>query len=228
MAILINFQTDMKTEKQKVAQSLLLLKILREDENVFGRTKLQKQVFLNELRLIQSNLGGLYYNYFRYNYGPFSSDLFTDFTVLANKGFLHKTTFRLTDRGRYLVDYVEGSIKGYRGNAKIFDTVDSTTRKYKKYNGTQLVKMVYRLEVEPDDMPGQKLQVEDVDTFVNILLPELHKYKHELEFPTGILEDVKDELAMDQDTWNRLEDTRADVIKGASRDLMKAVSADPL
>ena len=177
----------MKTERQKIAQSLLLLKILREDENIFGRTKLQKQVFLNELRLIQSNLGGLYYNYFRYNYGPFSSELFTDFTVLANKGFLHKTTFRLTDRGRYLVEYVEGSIKGYKGNAKIFETVESTTRKYKKYNGTQLMKMVYRLEVEPDDMPGQKLQVEDIDTFVNILLPELHKYKFELEFPAGIL-----------------------------------------
>ena len=218
----------MKTEKQKIAQSLLLLKILREDENVFGRTKLQKQVFLNELRLIQSNLGGLYYNYFRYNYGPFSSELFTDFTVLANKGFLHKTTFRLTDRGRYLVDYVEGSIKGYRGNAKIFETVESTTRKYKKYNGTQLMKMAYRLEVEPDDMPGQKLQVEDIDTFVNILLPELHKYKFELEFPAGILEDIKEELAMEQSTWDSLENIHANVITKATRNLMKVVSADPL
>ena len=218
----------MKTEKQKIAQSLLLLKILREDENVFGRTKLQKQVFLNELRLIQSDLGGLYYNYFRYNYGPFSSDLFTDFTVLGNKGFLHKTTFKLTERGQYLIDYVEGSIKNFKANAKIFEMVESTTRKYRKYNGTELMKMVYRLEVEPDDMRGQQLQIENIDTFVNILLPELHKYKHELEFPSGILEDVKEELAMDQDTWNNLAETRADVIKKASRDLMKAVSADPL
>ena len=218
----------MKTEKQKIAQSLLLLKILREDENVFGRTKLQKQVFLNELRLIQSNLGGLYYNYFRYNYGPFSSELFTDFTVLANKGFLQKTTFRLTDRGRYLVDYVEGSIKGYRGNAKIFEMVESTTRKYKKYNGTQLMKLAYLLEVEPDDMPGQKIQIEDIDTFVNILLPEIHKYKFELEFPTGILQDIKEELAMEQSTWDSLEDIHASVITKATRNLMKAVSADPL
>jgi uncharacterized protein YwgA len=173
-------------------------------------------------------LGGLYYNYFRYNYGPFSSELFTDFTVLANKGFLHKTTFRLTDRGRYLVDYVEGSIKGYKGNAKIFETVESTTRKYKKYNGTQLMKMAYRLEVEPDDMPGQKIQVQDIDTFVNILLPELHKYKFELEFPAGILEDIKEELAMEQSTWDSLEDIHANVITKATRNLMRLVSADPL
>ena len=217
----------MKTEKQKITQSLLLLKILLEDANIFGRTKLQKQVFLNELRLIQSNLGGLYYRYFRYNYGPFSSDLFADFTVLGNKGFLHKTTFKLTDRGQYLIDYVEGSIKRYKGNSKIFDMIENTTRKYRKYNGTELMKMVYRLEVEPDDMPGQRLQVEEIDTFVNILLPELHSFKHEMEFPTGILEDIKDELAMEQSTWNSLEETHANTIKKASRDLMKAVSADP-
>jgi uncharacterized protein YwgA len=218
----------MKSEKQKISQSLLLLKILREDENIFGRTKLQKQVFLNELRLIQSNLGGLYYKYFRYNYGPFSSDLFTDFTVLGNKGFLHKTTFRLTDRGRYLIDYVEGSIKGYKENSRIFQTVENTTRKYRKYNGTELMKMVYRVEVEPDDMPGQRLQIENIDTFVNILLPELHHLKHEIEFPTGILENIKEELAMAQSTWDSLEDIHANVIKNASRNLMKAVSADPL
>src|SRR5438034_10006626 len=109
---------DMKTEKQKISQRLLLLRILAKDGNMWGNLKLQKQVFLNELNLINADMGGLYYKYFRYQFGPFSSDLTTDFQWLSNLGIVHKTTFKLTERGRYFVEFTEGMLKDYRHNSK--------------------------------------------------------------------------------------------------------------
>lgn len=217
----------MKNEKQKISQSLLLLKILQEDGNILGNLKLQKQVFLNELKLIESNTGGLYYKYYRYKLGPFSTDLLTDFTVLVNKGFVHKTTYRLTRRGQYLIDFVEGSIRNYRHNEKIFGLIKHTTEKYRKYTGIQLMKLIYNLEVEPEDMPGKKVKIEDIPTFTDILLPECRSFKHELKIPAHILSDIKEELAMDRDTWDCLEETHANAIRKATRSLSEAVSSDP-
>ncbi len=225
---LLNALIAMKTDKQKISQSLLLLKILQEDRNILGNLKLQKQVFLNELKLIESDMGGLYYKYFRYNYGPFSSDLWTDFSILANKGFIHKTTYRLTERGRYLVKFVEGSIAKYQDNEKIFSLIKHTTGKYKKYTGSQLMKLVYDLAVEPEDIPGEKVKIEDMPTFTEILLPECHTFKYELKIPNHLLDDIKSELAMDKETWDNLEESHVQAIKKATQELKNAIAADPL
>lgn len=217
----------MKTEKQKISQSLLLLKILQEDGNILGNLKLQKQVFLNELRLLQSNIGGLYYKYFRYNYGPFSGDLWMDFTLLANKGFVYKTTHELTPRGRYLLEFVEGSIRKHKDNEEIFNLIERTTAKYRKYTGTQLMNLVYELVVEPEDMPRQKVKIEDIPAHTNILLPECHTFKYELKIPDHFLDDIKSELGMDKDTWDNLEENHAQAIKRATQELKNAIAADP-
>lgn len=224
---LLSALVAMKTKKQKMSQSLLLLKILQEDENILGNLKLQKQVFLNELKLLESDMGGLYYKYFRYNYGPFSSDLWTDFTVLANRGFIHKTTYRLTERGQYLIKFVEGSISKYQNNEKIFDLIKHTTGKYRKYTGSQLMKIVYNLAVEPEDIPGEKVKIEDMPTFTEILLPECHTFKYELKIPDYLLDDIKSELAMDKETWNNLEENHVQAIKRATQELKNAIAADP-
>lgn len=189
---------------------------------------MQKQVFLNELRLLQSNIGGLYYKYFRYNYGPFSGDLWMDFTLLANKGFVHKTTYELTLRGRYLLEFVEGSIRKYKDNEEIFNLIERTTAKYRKYTGAQLMNLVYDLVVEPEDMPGKKVKIEDIPAHTDILLPECHSFKYELKIPSQILSDIKEELAMDLDKWDHLEETHSSAVRKATRSLSAALSADPL
>jgi uncharacterized protein YwgA len=214
----------MKTEKQKISQLLLLLKILETDNNIFGNLKLQKQVFLNELTLTRSNIGALYYKYFRYNYGPFSADLMDDYNVLAHKGFIHKTTYSLTERGEYLIEYIEGFIRKHKNNEHIFRKVEKTTERYKRYNGTELMQKVYRLVVEPEDMPGQSMKVKDIPAFKDILMPECHEFKYALKIPPRILDDVKTELAMDQDEWGNLERTRADAVEDATKSLMRELS----
>lgn len=215
----------METEKQKLSQSLLLLKILGADDNIFGNLKLQKQVFLNEWNLIKSDLGGLYYKYFRYHLGPFSADLTSTFQWLANVGLVHKSTYKLTNRGEYLVNFLEGTTKHYRRNSKIFKTLDKTIDKYKPYTGQQLMNMVYRMVIEPEDMPGEKLKIKDIPAFTDILLPECRQLKYELEIPQHILKDIKAELDFDKDQQTRLHKRLPKLLKQSEKQLRAALDS---
>ena len=218
----------MKTEQQKISEIILLLKVLQEDDNIGGATKLQKQIFLNELQLTDRKSGGLYYKYFRYNYGPFSRQLQDNFNALVNLGFVHKTTYRPTERGKYLIGYVEGCIANYQDNALIFDIIGTTTAKYRKYNGSQLMRLVYDMAISPIERPDHKMKIKDIQIFTDLLLPECETFKHELSFPDQIFSDIKAELSMDKETWDNLEDTHAGAIKKATEELKNAIAADPL
>jgi predicted DNA-binding protein (UPF0278 family) len=60
------------------------------------------------------------------------------------------------------------------------------------------MKLVYQLFIEPEDMPGSELKIEQMPTFMDILLPDRHEFKYEFQIPPSILEDVKDELAFNE------------------------------
>lgn len=215
----------MKTEKQKLSQMLLLLRILSRDGNILGNLKLQKQVFLNELALMHSDFGGLYYKYFRYHLGPFSAELAGDFLWIGEVGLAHKTTYKLTDRGQYLVEFVEGTIGGYKHNAQILKIVDKTTQKYESYDGQKLMRLVYQLEIEPEDMPGSELKVAQMPPFMDILLPECHEFKHQFEIPAPILEDIKAEIALTPEQEKKLNKKAPLLIAQSAKRLGDAILA---
>ena len=214
----------MKPEKQKIAEAILLLRILHQDSNILGNLKLQKEVFLSELNLLRSKMGGLYYKFFRYTLGAYSPELAESFKLLVERGFVYKSSFKLTDRGMYLVEFTEGAIKDYRHNAKILSNIDSTVKQYKHYNGMQLKRIVYDLKLEFDDMPGKKVRVEDIPTFFDILVPEHSEVSFSLEIPAHILEDIKTELAMDESSWEALGKEDPKVLKRSKRRLLAALN----
>ncbi len=214
----------MKTEKQKISEALLLLRILHKDNNILGNLKLQKEVFLTELNLLQSDLGGLYYKYFRYNLGPYSKELAENFKWLAERGFVHKTTYSLTERGIYLVEFMEGVLREYKKNAKIFDLVDSTVSQYRDYNGYKLTNVVYNLKVAPHDLPDEEIKVKDIPVFTDILVAEDFEDAANLEFPPSILDSLRAELEMDKKTWDALLEKNPDTLRRAKRQLLAAIA----
>lgn len=214
----------MKTEKQIIAEKLLLLRILYKDNNIWGNLKLQKEVFLSELNLLGARLGGLYYKYFCYNLGPYSKELAENFKLLIERGFIHKSTYDLTNRGIYFVEFVEGVIGNYKKNSKILKTVDSTVEKYKKYNGDQLMRIVYNLKVTPCAIPDKKIKVRDIPVFSDILVPEECQTKINLEIPPHIFDDIKAELEMDSESWETISKRSRGAVKRADRRLLSAIA----
>lgn len=214
----------MKTEKQKIAQTVLLLRILQKDNNIFGNLKLQKEVFLSELNLLNSKLGGLYYKYFRYTFGPYSKELAETFKVLRNRGFVHKTTYTLTERGTYFVEFVEGVIANYKQNSKILDALDSTVAEYRKCNGYQLTNTVYNMKIAPHDFPNEKMKIKDIPIFCDILVPDKSQTRINLDIPSHILNDIKAELEMDSEYWDSILERNQDAVKRADRRLLSAIA----
>lgn len=210
----------MKTEKQIIAEKLLLLRILQKDHNITGNLKLQKQVFLSELSLLNSRLGGLYYKYFRYTYGPYSKELAETFKSLADRGFVHKTTYTLTDRGIYFVEFVEGMIGNYKENSTILRVVDSTVEQYRRYSGPKLTDIVYNLKVVAHNMPDEELKIKDIPVFCDILVPEESEIKINFEIPSQVLDDIKAEFEIDVESWGKIAERNPDSLKRAKQKLV--------
>jgi uncharacterized protein YwgA len=213
----------MKTEQQKISQIVLLLHILAKDASILGNLKLQKEVFLNEFNLTKSNCGGLYYKFFRYQFGPYSSNLTTDFQWLRNVGLVHKSTYKPTERGQYLADFIEGTIRSYHKNARIFDAIDKITEKCKPYTGQQLMNIVYRLSIEPEDMPGRNLKIRDIPMFTDLLAPEYREFKIELDIPENIVEDIRAEVAFDEEEQKRAKRNLPKLLKESEEALRQAL-----
>lgn len=213
----------MKTESQKISETLLLLRIVEKDRNILGRLKFQKEVFLAEWTLLESNLGGLFFKFFRYNLGPYSKDLAETFEFLCQKGFIHKSNFRLTERGEYLNEFVEKTLKSYQNNSKIFHAVDSTVKKYSHFNGQELKNQVYRLKVKPFDLPEKELTVEKIPSFTDIIVPQQFSSTLNFQIPLSLERDLKIEFGMEKKNWENIEKHYPKALKRAENRLRVAL-----
>lgn len=217
----------MKTSQQRVTEKILLLHILDQDNNIFSKLKLQKEVFLIELKFAESGVGGLYYKFFKYNYGPYSKELAIDCANLANLGLIHKSTFKLTERGKSLIKYVEEATGNYKNNGKVLEILRKCLFEYKLSNGKQLMKLVYDLEIEPENLPGEIMKIKHVPIFLDLIVPEYCSFNWTFEIRSEILTDIVEELSMDEDAWNSLETTHKTAIAQATKNLADAVLKDP-
>lgn len=109
-----------------------------EDDRIEGRTRFQKLVFLTQKRTGDDDL----YNFFRYDYGPFSKKLLTELEVLADDGFIEiarETTlggstrydYSLTDEGRKVVE-------GMPEDDRISEIHEAAQEVTSEYSGTSL------------------------------------------------------------------------------------------
>lgn len=213
----------MKTESQKLSETLLLLRILEKDRNISGKLKFQKEVFLAELALLESNLGGLFFKFFRYNLGPYSKDLTQTYEFLALQGFVHRSNFRLTERGEYLNKWVELTLKSYENNSKIYRVIDSTVKKYSPYHGEGLKRRVYRLKVKPFDMPEKEMAVEEIPSFTDIIVPQQFSSTLNLKIPSSLKKDLKIEFGIEKENWAHLESYYPKALKRAENRLRVAL-----
>lgn len=105
-------------------RKLIPLSLLAETDDgvVEGSTRLQKLVFL-----VQEGVGrplpeGLRYDYFSYDYGPFSEELATDLESMVERGWIDveerpatngtQYVYRLTEDGRRVVEEMAGESSG--------------------------------------------------------------------------------------------------------------------
>lgn len=93
---------DMRTPEDELVDKFLTLYIfehIREQNGFLGKTKAQKVIFDNEYRFAERGAHVLNYRYFRWDFGPLSTDLLDTQGELSAKGFL-SSGWRPTERAR--------------------------------------------------------------------------------------------------------------------------------
>jgi hypothetical protein len=147
----------------------LLTYMLDRAAPVYGRTKLQKTIFLSELKLRERDLVGPHFVFIRWDKGPFSQDLWTAYDLLARKGFAYSATYSLTKRGRELSELV-AELKRADENREFFKILDATLKYCRPKSGEQLIELVYDMEVTPESS-FMKMKIRDIPREEVIIAP---------------------------------------------------------
>lgn len=117
------------------------------EEPVEGRTRLQKMIFLIQKQLEESISIGEVYEYFPYDYGPFSKELYEDLDELVKEGIIEereeteegekkKYYYELTSKGRKLVD-------DELQNEELKEKVEEIKSQYNEMNLPDLMDKIY-------------------------------------------------------------------------------------
>jgi hypothetical protein len=160
-----------------------------------GNFKIQKLGFISELRGQEgANLRATHYKFFRYHFGPYSKELANDVGFLKERGFLDAFN-RVTDRGRYLIEYTRPEISQNENSAMSLEILFSVCADYGRYTGGQLKRQVYEMVVPVIEYDNATLKVKDIGYCTDILDPlRLFNLKESANFPADTLEDLQSEF----------------------------------
>jgi uncharacterized protein YwgA len=194
----------MRSKQQKYWDRLVLLRLFQavsKRSRVDGNLKAQKLVFLVELKAHRDGIKGAHYKFFRYQLGPFSADLANDVRRLEDLGLVTKSTRALTDRGRFLHDYVFGALQNAGQDSDTKTTlgiVEQVASDYGQKSGKALMNLVYGLTVPVFDLGGRPKKVRDIPPFLDILNPVFTPELGEVQPLTDeLMADIDSELAID-------------------------------
>src|SRR5262249_12896589 len=159
----------MRTERDIILDTVLLLYLLDKAGEVQGNLKVQKTTFLTELELRDHGMRGPHFCFFRYHRGPFSRTLWDTIDQLVATGFLRRSTMKPTERGWFLLNLAFPELR--EKNEAVFTCIDTTLARYRGWTGEHLMRHVYELEIELDDWPGTRMRVADMPMNLDILIP---------------------------------------------------------
>lgn len=213
----------MRVDGDKALDAALLLYILRGAAPIYGRTKLQKTAFLVELRLREGGRVGPHFRFIRYVNGPFSGQLWNLFDELAEAGFASKAAFELTDRGHFLIDLVMPELQRHPKNRAALKIMDDVIAWCQPRHGAGLIKYVYQLEVVPDEMPGERMKVQDVPFGSEII----HPPPGGLELLPEMQLLLKEELELKEEDLKRAARRLPEIERQAIKNLSAALNVDP-
>jgi uncharacterized protein YwgA len=153
--------------------------------------KIQKLTFISEDTARQrEKLKAANFSFFRYNQGPYSKELADAVRELENLGLIDPETRVPTERGRYVLDYVEEFVNESKPAQHALRILGETCKKYKKVKSSKLVNVVYDMKVPVAQFDGKIMKVRDIPKNIDIIRPGSENLTDFSVFPQDIIEDL--------------------------------------
>lgn len=174
-----------------------------------GITKLEKLAFLSQMRMKKNGLDGFDYEFIKWDYGPFTQDLYVDKEFLYRAGLTeHLDVLNLTPKAEELL---KSAKELFEANEPIVESIDRVTSKYGRKSAGWLERMLYeRKFLSPD---GHRVKLKDIPKGTCLLTPlSGDEMKVKREFPESWAETL--EILCDK---NRMETLEAAVQSARTR-----------
>jgi len=170
----------MHTRPQDAWNKVALLKILEgahkeNRDSPADNFCIQKLGFVSEVNGRKIGSNAAFFKFYRYNYGPYSSTLANDVRKLEKLRLIDSESRELTDRGRFLLEYLQPEIEASPVARNAILAIDQTIKEWGAYRSWHIVNRVYDLNVPVDGRHGQEMRVRDIPMNTDILDPELRK-----------------------------------------------------
>jgi hypothetical protein len=193
----------MLTPAQIAWNRVALLKILdgahKANNAPVDNFAVQKLSFVSELNGRSHNLQAAYYKFFRFTWGPYSSVLANDVRLLESIGLIDPESRQITERGRFLLGYIQTEIDESEAARLALDAISKTLEEWGGKRGWQIVNAVYELTVPVDERGGEKMKMKDIPLHTDIILPSIPGVQDVLPFSDQMLADIEAELAIPAD-----------------------------
>ena len=192
-----------RTLEEIVSDHLLLMYIIKKHSEIshryLGITKLQKYAFLSENSMNENKIKGLNYNFFRYDYGPISKQLYKDIELFRRLGIIYKDRMRLTEKGERIFEILKDV---YQKNRKVIQKIDEQIQKLANMDTEEVKQCVYNLE---KTFGFIKMKIKEIPMFFDILskLPK-NKAKTAFEIDEETIETLN--ILLDDETSNNIRD----------------------
>lgn len=150
-----------KTLKEFTTDNLLFMYVVdraNKKGRIEGQKKLMKLIFLAEHSLVVSRLKGLNYEFFKYSYGPFSTEVYANRDLLVENNFLNDVNgFTLEDRGREVLKIGRPFLEKNRVFTRHIDDVIDKYAKTPPWEIEEITKNIKINGVKIKDLPDYHL-----------------------------------------------------------------------
>jgi len=205
-------------EAEIIDNSIVLTYVLQHAAPLYGRTKLQKCMFLTELALEKHRLTASHFRFYRYSYGPFSRDVWDSYDWLSERGFTTRPHLGLTERGSFLLSLIE-ELKKEPENQTIFEIVDSALKECRLRTGLDLLNYAYGLKVQPPNWDHAE-EIARIPIGVDLIIPKSRNLKIPADLEWLISEELKltaVQIQRGREQWSKRE-------RSAVERLLKAIA----
>ena len=178
----------MRKPSQIAVDRALLLYLLQEAEphGQLSDVKLQQLCFLCELQTFGKGFKGFHFEFFRFAYGVFSTDLDHDLTSLRRKGRIEH--FTLSDQAKEeVIPLLLKGIEGVETNEKVKAILDAVVATYGPQDTGAITRSVEAVELSTPQQPEFKIPIRDIVFHTTLLVPHRIEVQDELILAPAIL-----------------------------------------
>jgi uncharacterized protein YwgA len=193
----------MREPQQQFWDYIFLLNLFECSEEPLDNLKIQKVTFISEdIARREQNLKAAHFPFFRYNQGPYSKILANDVRKLEDFGFIHPETRCPTERGRYILDYVNEFVQRSKTAQESLRILSSVCKEYRDVRSSKLVDLVYKMKVSVSQFHGKVMTVKDIPLYTDIIDPDSEELADIPVFTNEALEDLKVEFSLGPEDLN--------------------------